>query len=92
MIETTRGMIGDLIARGEQIQETALSKDDHGWGQMSRISTDSSFREGQPHRLNLVPAFAEEKHPGYPAWTVPESRSSLPHPRPCFTRIFRTHQ
>jgi hypothetical protein len=47
MMETTRGMIGDLSARGEQIQETALSKDDHGWGQMSRILTDSGFREGQ---------------------------------------------
>ena len=51
MMETTRGMIGDLIASGEQVQETALSKDDHGWGQMSRISTDSGFREGQATRL-----------------------------------------
>jgi hypothetical protein len=31
-IETTRGVIGDLITRGEQIQEMALSKDDHGRG------------------------------------------------------------
>jgi hypothetical protein len=60
MIETTHDMIGDLIARGEQIQETALSKDDHGWEQMSRISTDSGFREGQQRKaraLVTVPPF-----------------------------------
>jgi hypothetical protein len=48
-IETTRGMISDLMARGEPIQETALGKDAHGRGQMPRISTDLSFRDGQPN-------------------------------------------
>jgi hypothetical protein len=53
-IETTRGMIGDLIAKGEWIREQALCKGDHGRGKCQEFQLIRVFGIHKFERDRLV--------------------------------------
>jgi hypothetical protein len=53
-------MIGDLITRGEQIQEMALSKDDHGRGKCQEFQPIRIF--GTQWDINRAERDIEREH------------------------------